>query len=319
MTEHTITVALAQVAPVWLQRDATIDKILGYVSQAADKHADLVVFGESLLPGYPWWLSITNGSAFNNKIQKELHAHYVANAISIEEGDLDSICQLAAQRQIAIYLGIIERPADRGGHSIYCSLVYIDKSGAIQSVHRKLQPTYEERLTWSPGDGHGLRTHKLGAFTLGGLNCWENWMPLSRTALYAMGEDLHIAVWPGCERNTIDITRFMAQEGRSYVISVSGMMSADDIPQETPHRELLLENAHKLEANGGSCIAKPDGTWLLPPQVGTEGLFLAELDHSIVLQERQNFDPVGHYSRPDVTSLTVNRQRQSVIKVEDAG
>ena len=99
-------------------------------------------------------------------------------------------------------LGIIERPADRGGHSVYASLVYIDAEGRIRSVHRKLMPTYEERLAWSPGDGHGLRVHRLGAFTVGGLNCWENWMPLPRAALYGLGEDLHVAVWPGNLRNT---------------------------------------------------------------------------------------------------------------------
>jgi len=317
MDTSKLTVALAQISPVWLDREATTQKVLTYTKKAADQKADLVIFGESLLPGYPWWLGITNGSSFNNKAQKEIHSHYAQNAVCIEDGDLASICELAAQLSIAIYLGIIERPKNRGGHSLYCSLVYIDQQGTIQSVHRKLQPTYEERLTWAPGDGHGLRTHKLGSFTLGGLNCWENWMPLSRTALYAMGEDLHISVWPGCERNTIDITRYIAQEGRSYVISVSGLMRPEDIPLGTPHRDLILASSAGIEANGGSCIANPDGSWLLPPQLDVEGVFVAEIDHNLVLEERQNFDPVGHYSRPDVTSLTVNRQRQSIIKIEE--
>jgi nitrilase len=109
-------------------------------------------------------------------------------------------------------LGCIERPVDRGGHSLYASLVYIDSDGVIQSVHRKLMPTYEERLTWSPGDGHRLRVHKLGAFTVGGLNCWENWMPLVQASLYGQGEDLHIAIWPGGVHNTHNITRFIAFE-----------------------------------------------------------------------------------------------------------
>jgi len=168
---NTLKVALAQIAPIWLQREATTAKVIDFIEKASNESADLVIFGESLLPGYPFWLSMTNGSAFNNTVQKQIHAHYMSNAVCIEEGHLDDICSAAKEKNIAVYLGIIERPLDRGGHSIYCSLVYIDKQGVIQSVHRKLQPTYEERLTWSPGDGHGLRTHKLGAFTLGGLNC----------------------------------------------------------------------------------------------------------------------------------------------------
>ena len=116
-------------------------------------------------------------------------------SVDIEAGDLDSICAVAKENNIAVYLGTIEKASDRGGHSLYCSLVYIDQSGVIQSVHRKLQPTYEERLVWSPGDGNGLRVHQLEEFTVGGLNCWENWMPLSRTALYGQGENLHCLLY----------------------------------------------------------------------------------------------------------------------------
>ena len=125
---------------------------------------------------------------------------------------------------IAVIVGRVERAEDRGGHSLYCSLVLIDSQGIIQSVHRKLVPAYEERLTWAPGDGHGLRVHHLGAFTIGGPDCWQNWMPLARAALYAQGEDVHVAVWPGSARNTSDITQFIAKEGRSYVLSASGLM-----------------------------------------------------------------------------------------------
>ncbi|MBP9078356.1 MAG: carbon-nitrogen hydrolase family protein, partial [Haliscomenobacter sp.] len=217
---------------------------------------------------------------------------------------------------IAVYLGAIERAQDRGGHSAYCSLVYIDPQGIIQSVHRKLQPTYEERLTWAPGDGHGLQVHPLKQFTVGGLNCWENWMPLARTALYGLGEDLHVAVWPGSAYNTADITRFAAREGRSFVLSVSGLMRAEDFPSDTPHLELILEHAPAVLANGGSCIAGPDGEWILEPVLNTEGLLVETLDFSRVLEERQNFDPVGHYSRPDVTRLFVNRERQTAVRYE---
>ena len=312
-----LRVGMAQISPVWLDKKKTIEKILIQINEAADKECELLVFGEGLLPGYPFWLGLTNATAFDSKMQKELHAHYVRNAIQIEAGELDSISNLCRDREISVYLGIIERPLDRGGHSLYCSLVYIDALGNICSVHRKLQPTYDERLTWSPGDGNGLQVHPLKKFTVGGLNCWENWMPLARTALYGLGENLHIAVWPGSDYNTRDITRFIARESRSFVISVSSLMRREDFPEDTPYLEEILENCPDILANGGSCIAGPNGEWLVEPVIGEEGLIIHEIDYNRVLEERQNFDSVGHYSRPDVTRLEVNRERQSVVDFND--
>ena len=316
MKNH-LKVGLAQLSPVWLQKNETIERVLMAMEQAALENTELLVFGEAFLPGYPFWLAYTDGAAWDLPVNKELHAHYAQNAVSIENGDLDSITALARQKKMAVYLGIIERPADRGGHSLYCSLVFINEKGIIKSVHRKLQPTYDERLTWSPGDGHGLQVHPLKEFTLGGLNCWENWMPLVRASLYGLGEDLHIAVWPGSDRNTKDITRFIARESRSYVLSVSSLMAKEDFPAETPHLDSILEKAPKILANGGSCIAGPDGEWVLPPVVNQEGIFYQTLDFKRVLEERQNFDPAGHYSRPDVTKLVLNRDRQSTIELPE--
>jgi nitrilase len=317
MTENqTLKTALAQIAPVWLNKEKTYEKILSCVAEAAAQNADLTVFGEALLPGYPHWLGYTGGAEWDSPVQKELHAHYSKNAVDIEAGDLDELCRLARQKQTAVYLGIVERPKDRGGHSLYCSLVYIDKAGIIQSVHRKLQPTYDERLTWSPGDGHGLRVHHLEGFTAGGLNCWENWMPLPRASLYAQGENVHIAVWPGSVRNTEDITRFIAKESRSYVISVSALMKKSDFPEGTPHLDFIKSNVPEILTDGGSCAAGPDGQWLLEPVINKEGIFTVELDFDKLAQERQNFDPSGHYSRPDVTKLSLNRERQSVLNIK---
>ena len=311
--EHLLKVALSQIAPVWLDKVSTIKKIESYITEASKNKTELIVFGEGLLPGYPFWLSLTEGAEWNTKLNKALHAHYVRNSVTIEHGDLNSICALAKKHAMAIYLGVIERPLDRGGHSVYASLVFIDKNGEIKSVHRKLQPTYDERLTWAPGDGNGLQTHPLKQFTLGGLNCWENWMPLPRAALYAQGENLHVAVWPGSDHNTKDITRFIARESRSFVLSVSALMRVEDFPSTTPHLDKILKKAPKILTNGGSCIAGPDGEWLVEPLLNEEGNFYFELDFNRVLEERQNFDPVGHYSRPDVTKLYVNRERQSTI------
>jgi nitrilase len=314
--KNLLKVALAQISPVWLNKSETIQKIKKQLIEAVKNEAELIVFGEGLLPGYPFWLALTDGAQWDTKVNKELHAHYVRNSVTIEDGDLNEICALAEEHRIAIYLGIIERPLDRGGHSIYASLVYISHEGNIISVHRKLQPTYDERLTWAPGDGHGLKVHRLKDFTLGGLNCWENWMPLPRATLYGLGENLHVAVWPGSDHNTKDITRFIAREGRSFVISVSSLMSTADFPKDTPHLNKILEKAPKVLANGGSCIAGPDGEWIVEPVLHKEGNIYHTLDFNRVLEERQNFDPVGHYSRPDVTKLIVNRERQSTIEFE---
>ena len=138
-------------------------------------------------------------------------------------------------------------------------------------------------------------------------------MPLARTALYAQGENLHVAVWPGSDHNTKDITRFIARESRSYVISVSGLMNKDDFPKSTPYQDVLLKAAPDTLSNGGSCIAGPDGEFIIEPQLNLEGVFTHTLDFNRVLEERQNFDPVGHYSRPDVTRLILNTERQGIL------
>ncbi|WMW79237.1 carbon-nitrogen hydrolase family protein [Undibacterium cyanobacteriorum] len=312
-----LTVALAQIAPVWLNRQAGTEKIVQYIKRAAQQGAQLVCFGETILPGYPFWLDLTEGSRFNDEVQKDLHAYYVAQGVDIEAGDLAPICAVAKELHIAVMLGCLERPQDRTGYSVYCSCVYIDAEGLVQSVHRKLMPTYEERLTWAPGDGHGLRTHALQNFRIGGLNCWENWMPLSRAALYAQGEDVHIGIWPGNLRNTEDLTRFIAKEGRSFSIAVSGLMRRGDFPQDFPHLDLILQRCPEVLANGGSCIAGPDGRWIIEPVVDQECLLVATLDRNEVRRERQNFDVAGHYSRPDITRLIVNRERQALAKFED--
>ena len=313
----TLRVALAQIAPAWLNRVATLEKILARVEEAAAEGAQLVVFGEALLPGYPFWPELTGGARFDDPEQKELFAHYARNAVDLGGGQLDEVCRRAAALGIAVYLGQIERTFERGGFSLYATLVYITPRGEIASAHRKLMPTYEERLVWSPGDGHGLRVHDLGEFRVGGLNCWENWMPLPRAALYGQGENLHVAVWPGSRRNTEDITRFIAREARSYVVSVSGLMHRDWIPDDVPGAGEIRKAAEPWMADGGSCVAAPDGSWLLEPQVEQEGLWCVDLSIDAVARERQNFDPAGHYSRPDVTRLKVNRKRQKTVSFED--
>lgn len=311
-----LDVAIAQIAPVFLDRAATLARVVARIDEAAAGGAGLVCFGETLVPAYPCWLSRTGGARFDDPEQKALHALYLDQAVCIEEGHLAEVCAAAARGQIHVVLGVAERPLDRGGHTIYCARVVIDAAGAIASVHRKLMPTYEERLAWGVGDGAGLVTHRVGAFTLGALNCWENWMPLARTALYALGEDLHVALWPGCERLTRDITCFIALESRSYVVSACAIIRESDIPADLPARERMAV-AGETVYDGGSCVAAPDGSWLVEPVVGEERLITATLDPTAVARARQNFDPSGHYARPDCLRLVVDRRRQAVAEFRD--
>lgn len=312
-----LKVALAQQAPVWLDRAATIARVVESIANASDQGARLVAFSEALVPGYPFWVEHTDGAKFESTMQKELYAHYADQAVQIERGDLAPVCSAARAGHTWVILGTIERPSDRGGHSLYCSLVLIDDQGEVRNVHRKLMPTYEERLVWSTGDGHGLRAFDLDGFKLGALNCWENWMPLARSALYAQGVNLHVAIWPGCVRNTIDITRFIAREGRSYVLSVSGLMRRADIPMHIPHAAAIREAMPEVSADGGSCIAGPDGQWVIPPCADETRILVADLDFARVLEARQNFDAFGHYSRPDVLKLSVSRKRQTGVEFID--
>jgi len=305
-------VAIAQFAPAFLDRDQTIEQVITWIGKASDAGAELMCFGEAIVPGYPVWLSRTDAARFDDPAQKRLFARYAREAVCIEDGHLDPVCQAARMHGVAVVLGIVECSRTRG-HSLFCSRVIIagrgPDAGRVLSVHRKLMPTYEERLVWACGDGAGLLTHRIGAFRVGALNCWENWMPLARAALYNAGEDLHVMLWPGCLRLTRDITRFAALEGRSYVISAGALIRSSDMPTEVPELSALRTLGEEIFYDGGSCIAGPDGAWLVEPVVGREELITAELDPNRVLEERQNFDPAGHYARPEILAISVNRQR----------
>ena len=293
-------VAIAQTAPILLDRAATLDRLCEWIAKAGGEGAQLVAFGEAFCPGYPVWLNRTGGARFDDPEQKHIHAIYVDQSVTIEAGHLADVQAAARSLGITVVLGIVERPSDRG-QTLYCSRVIIGATGEILSVHRKLMPTHEERLCWGVGDGAGLVTHPLGEFTLGSLNCWENWMPLARTALYAQGEDLRVMIWPGGVVNTRDITRFVAREARSYVVSAGALVREQDIPQSVPMRDRIVSSGEVLH-NGGGAIAGPDGEWIVEP---------------VANEERLIVDPTGHYSRPEILGLTVDRTRHGVRFVGD--
>jgi nitrilase len=250
----------------------------------------------------------TGGATFDDPRQKEWFAHYADQSCE-PELHFGPLRELAADRGLTVLFGCMERAADRGGHSLYCSQVTILQDGTVQPTHRKLMPTYEERLVWAQGDAHGLRVYHVPPFTVGALNCWENWMPLPRAALHAMGEDLHVMSWPGSRRNTEDITRFAAHEGRSFVLSASSLMRREDVAEGLPRADELRAALPDVSGDGGSCIAAPDGTWLVEPVVDDERLIVADLDHARVRGERQNFDISGHYARPELLHVELDGRR----------
>lgn len=310
-------VAAAQARPHWLDAAATTRKTVAWVEDAAARGVQLVAFPETFLSGYPFWLDLTGGAKFNDPRQKRAYAAYLDAAVELDGPELTTLCQAARDLGVFVYLGITERGASSARGTVFCTLVAIDPRAGVVSAHRKLMPTYEERLVWGQGDGHGLRVHRAGGARVGGLNCWENWMPQARHALYSQGEDLHVSVWPGNPRNTADIARFIALEGRVWSLAANGLISLDDVPADFPLRDELEAAGVTDYCRGGSCVAAPDGTWLVEPVVDDERLVVADLDLGMVARERQNFDPTGHYSRPDIFRVEVDRRRQAAAYFED--
>lgn len=298
-------IAAAQARCPWLDPGAGTAKVLDFLSLAAAEEVRLLAFPETFLSGYPFWVKHTDGARFDDPAHKRAYAAYLDAAVELDGPELRTITTAVRDLGVFTYLGVTERV--RG--TVYCTLVAISPAAGLVGAHRKLMPTHEERLVWGTGDGHGLRTHRVGEITVGGLICWENWMPLARHSLYAQGEELHVSVWPGSARMTADIARFIAMEGRVYSLAAGGLFSYADVPAGFPFREQL---AHRVSAcDGGSAIAGPDGRWIVPPVSGEERLVTADIDLATVRGERQNFDATGHYARGDVFRVEVDRRRHA--------
>ena len=312
-----LTVGLAQVGGPWLDGPARLARLIDYCTTAADKGCDVVAFPETYLNGYPFWLPRTGGARFNDPDQKACYAYYLESALEVPGPQVREIISLSADLGITIIVGVTERGVGSGRGSTYCSVLTIDPRSGLVGHHRKLVPTYDERLVWANGDGAGLRTHTVGYAVVGSLNCWENWMPSARQALYADGEDVHISVWPGSTGLTTDITRFVALEGRVFSVAVSGVLRAEDVPDDFPLAQELRAHSAGIAFNGGSAVAGPDGQWLVAPVPDAEGLVIAELDLNLIYRERLTFDPTGHYSRPDVFVNTVLRDRRNAVTFVD--
>ena len=310
-------IAAAQAHPLWGRPAEGAERVADWTGRAGEASVDLLAFGETHLGGYPFWISMTDGARFDAADQKRAYAYYLDAAVELDGPELRLIAEAAADHRVFTYLGIAERGGSTARGSVFATLVAIDPKRGIVSAHRKVQPTYEERLAWAAGDGHGLRVHTITGregetARVGGLNCWENWLPQARLAMYAGGEDIHVSVWPGAARLTRDITRFIAREGRVFSLAAGSLLSRSDVPQDFP----LANLADGDWADGGGAIAGPDGEWLQEPAT-EEGLVMADVDVARVREERQSFDPTGHYGRPDIFELRVDRRRLSVASFSD--
>ena len=260
----------------------------------------MVTWGETLIPGYPQWVSPSGGAKFNDSQQKQVYGKYWQEALHLSDSTIIQEMKDLAKKLKIMFMGGI---AEKEGGSIYCTLLTIGEDGEIKGRHRKLKPTYEERLVWADEDRLGLKTHNLKDIKVGGLNCWENWLPLARVALHLQEEILHIAVWPGSTNLTEDITRFIALEGRSWVVSTSGLLRKTDFSHleesEFPMKN-IMESRSSSWQNGGSVIVNPKGNVVSGPLIDEEGIIYADVDPLLAIQERQNFDISGHYSRFDL-------------------
>jgi nitrilase len=312
-------IAAAQIHQAWGRPELGAERVAQWIGRAGAEGVDLLALGETHLGGYPFWLSITDGARFDDAGQKRAYAAYLDAAVELDGEELRLVAEAVAEHRVFTYLGIAERGAGPARGSVFATLVAVDPGRGIVSAHRKVQPTYEERLAWAAGDGHGLRVHTFTGrdgetARVGGLNCWENWLPQARLAMYAGGEDIHVSAWPGAVRNTVDIARFIALEGRVFSLAAGSLLSRADVPDDFPLADQLPEGDW---ADGGSAIAGPDGTWLREPVAWSEGLVVSDIDLARVREERQNFDPTGHYGRPDVFELRVDRRRLAVARFED--
>ena len=309
-------VAAVQACPVYLDRDRTIEKACRLIAEAGRAGAALAVFPESFVPGYPVWAwHIPPGKTAD---LREAYAALHANSVAIPGPATDRLCDAARAAQVAVAIGVNERNAEASESSLFNTLLYIGPDGRILGRHRKLIPTGGERLIWSWGDGSDLAVYELPFGKVGGLICWENYMPLARYALSAWGAQVHVA--PTWDRGEpwLSTMRHLAKEGRAIVIGCCQPVRKDDIPDSLPFKSKYLSGVEGWINPGGSVIVDPDGKLLAGPANEVETILYADIRRDELVGPRWQLDIAGHYARPDVFELIVHRNGKPMIKEVDA-
>jgi nitrilase len=300
--ERAVKVVCVQAEPAILDREATLDRLEQLAAEAAGNGAELVVFPETFIPVYPSSRWAKAFAGWQDDGAKRVFAQIAQNSIAVGSPSERRIAAAAQELGVWLVTGVNEVEPERPG-TIYNSLLYHSPAGELVLHHRKLVPTNHERLVWGQGDGRGLHAVETGFGRIGGLICWENYMPLARFALYESGVEIYIASTADDGDAWQATLVHIARESRAYVVSPCHFQRASSYPADFPLSS-ELEGAGLL-GRGGSAILGPDGSYLAGPLYDDEGILYAELDPSTLLAERQRFDPVGHYNRPDVLQLTV--------------
>jgi nitrilase len=298
-----VTVACVQVEPVVLDREATLERLAERAAEAAGEGAGLVAFPEAFVPAYPSsvWAKALAGWA--DPRAKAAFALLARESVEVPGQAADRLGEVARRHEVWLVTGVTEVDPERPG-TLYNTLLYHDPSGRLALHHRKLVPTNHERLVWGQGDGRGLRAIESGFGRLGGLICWENYMPLARFSLYESGIEIYIASTADDSDAWQATLVHIARESRAFVVAPSHFQRASAYPEDFPLRAEL--EGLDVIGRGGSAILGPDGRYLAGPLYDEEGILYAELDPARLHEERQRFDPAGHYHRPDVLRLTVS-------------
>jgi len=304
--------AAVQAAPVWMDREATIDKVEALIATAAAGGAGLVAFPEAFVPGQPIWI--------DTKVPwtepDDWHARLLDQAVVVPSAATERIGAAAAAANAYVVIGIQER--DEHGGTMYCTILYFAPDGSLLGKHRKLMPTGSERLVWGQGDGSDLRPHDTPFGRVGGLICWENYMPLARTYLYAQGVDIWVAPTLAAGDGRVATMRHIVREGRMWVLGVNPCTRFDQLPDSFPRLGELGTYEEEGEGAewadpGNSVIVSPDGDLVAGPLRHEEGILYADIDVGLARAERRFFDPVGHYGRPDVFRLVADVSPKPVV------
>ena len=307
-------VAVVQAAPVLFDREATVDKACRLVMEAAQQGAQLILLPEAFIPAYPRGLSFGAVVGSRTDAGRRLWERYWANAVDIPGPAVTALGNAAREAGAYVALGVVERD----GGTLYCTLLCLGPDGQVLGKHRKLKPTGSERLIWGEGDGSTLTVLDTPFGRVGGLICWENYMPLARTALYEKGVQLYLAPTADARDTWQATLRHIACEGRCFVLGCNQFVTKDMYPQHLAAQQELAAQPDIL-CRGGSAIVSPFGEYLAGPLFDREGILLAELDLAQVARGKFDLDVVGHYARPDVFRLLVNEQPTPTIPEEAEG